>query len=151
MYRFRFLALGFAAGAMLASAGPVAAQAGGASQPGVADSSHRLRRDPITRLLEQRERLQLTDAQARQLDAIRTKYQEKHKGQLEQLRRDREAHRALRVSIDSARAEVAAVLSPEQEKQVEAMREQWKREWRDAHRGRHGQGDRGKHHEHDGG
>ena len=150
MYRFRFLALGLAAGATLASAGPVAAQAG-APKSGVADSGNSTRRDPITRLLDQRERLQLTEAQARQLEAIRTKYQEKHKGQLEQLRRDREAHRALRVSMDSARAEVAAVLTPEQEKQVEAMREEWKREWRDAHRDRHQHGDRGKHHDHDGG
>lgn len=137
MHRFTFLALGLAAGALLASAGPVAAQAGGAPQPTVADSGHHMRRDPITRLLEQRERLQLTDEQARQLEAIMTKYQEKHKGQMEQWRRDREARHALRASMDSARAEIAAVLTPEQEKQVEAMKKEWKREWRHRHR-RHG-------------
>jgi Spy/CpxP family protein refolding chaperone len=36
--------------------------------------------------------------------------------------------------MDSARAEIAGVLTPEQEKQVDAMREQWRREWKDAHR-----------------
>ena len=49
--------------------------------------------------------------------------------------------------MDSARAEVTAVLTPEQEKQVEAMREQWRREWREGHRGRHGP--HGRHHDHD--
>jgi Spy/CpxP family protein refolding chaperone len=136
MYRIRFLALGLLAGGLLAGSTPAAAQTSDAPHA-AADSSHHARRDPITRLLEQRERLNLTAEQTRQLEAIRTKYQEKHKGQLEQVRRDREAYRALRASMDSARAEIAAVLTPEQEKQVEAMREEWKREWRQHRRQRH--------------
>jgi Spy/CpxP family protein refolding chaperone len=93
--------------------------------------------DPIGRLLERREQLALTDEQARQLEAIRSKYQEKHRGHMEQLRRDREARSAFRASMDSARAEIAAVLTPEQEKQVEAMRKEWRREWRKGHHRRH--------------
>jgi Spy/CpxP family protein refolding chaperone len=105
-------------------------------------------KDPISRLLEQREQLKFSDDQVQQLEQIRTKYQEKNKARMEQLRRDRAHWSALRASMDSARAEVAAVLTPEQEKQVEAMREQWRREWREGHRGRHG-GPHGRPHEHD--
>jgi Spy/CpxP family protein refolding chaperone len=145
MMRHSFLALTLAAAGLLAAVRPVAAQTGGAPQaPSAADSSRKMM-DPIARLLERRDELKLTDDQARQLEAIRTKYQEKHKDRLEQMRRDREARSAFRASLDSARAEVAAVLTPEQEKQVEAMREEWRREWREAHRGRHGHK---KHHDH---
>jgi Spy/CpxP family protein refolding chaperone len=104
--------------------------------------------DPISHMLEQREQLKLTDDQVRQLEQIRTKYQEKYKGHLEEMRRSHEARSALRAGMDSARAEVAAVLTPEQEKQVEAMREEWRREWKDAHRAHHG-GEHGKHHDHE--
>ncbi len=84
----------------------------------------------------------------RRLEQIRTKYQEKYKGHLEEMRRSHEARSALRAGMDSARAEVAGVLTPEQEKQVEAMREEWRREWKDAHRRHHG-GEHGKHHDHE--
>ena len=100
-------------------------------------------------MLEQQEQLKLTDDQVRQLEQIRTKYQEKYKGHLEEMRRSHEARSALRAGMDSARAEVAGVLTPEQEKQVEAMREEWRREWKDAHRGRHHGGEHGKHHDHE--
>ena len=93
-------------------------------------------KNPISRMLEQQDQLKLTDDQVRR-GTDRTKYQEKYKDQLEQMRRSREARSALRAGMDSARAEIAGVLTPEQEKQVEAMREEWRREWKDAHRGRH--------------
>lgn len=51
--------------------------------------------------------------------------------------------------MDSARTEVAAVLTPEQEKQVEAMGEEWRREWKEAHRGRHHRGGHGEHDDQD--
>jgi Spy/CpxP family protein refolding chaperone len=138
MHRFRTLALGLGALGMLAAAGPAVAQTDAAPPPAGADSTHRMRKDPIARLLERREELRLTDEQASRLEAIRAKYQEKHQGHMEQLRRDRKARRAFRTSMDSARAEIAAVLTPEQQKQVEAMRE----EWRQQHR--HGTGRREK-------
>jgi Spy/CpxP family protein refolding chaperone len=102
-------------------------------------------KDPISRMLEQREQLKLTDDQVGRLEQIRTKYQEKNKAHMEQLRRDRKTWSALRASMDSARAEVAAVLTPEQAKQVEAMRDQWRQEWRKGQRGRH----HGRHHDHE--
>jgi Spy/CpxP family protein refolding chaperone len=142
MQRRTILAFTLAAGL---TATPAAAQSGDRpTLPAAADSARRMR-DPISRMLEQREQLKLTDDQVGQLEQIRTKYQEKNKARLEQLRRDRATWSALRASMDSARAEVAAVLTPEQEKQVEAMREQWRREWREGHRGRH----HGRHHEHE--
>lgn len=144
MQRDTFLALTLAAG-LLAAGSPVLAQTPGEARPPAASDSGRRMLDPISRIVEQRERLALTDAQVSRLEQIRTKYREKHQGQLEQMRRSREARSALRASMDSARSEVAEVLTPEQEKQVEAMREEWRREWREAHRGRH----HGKHREHD--
>ena len=130
--------------AALASAAPALAQSGeGRTPPAVADSGRRVK-DPISRMVEQREQLKLSDDQVQQLEQIRTKYQEKNKARMEQLRRDRANWSALRASMDSARAEVAAVLTPEQEKQVEAMREQWRKDWREGHRGRHGP--HGQHH-----
>jgi Spy/CpxP family protein refolding chaperone len=145
MDRRKYLALALVAG-LMGPAVPALAQTG-TPPPAPADSGHRMK-DPISRMLEQRAQLKLTDTQVQQLEQIRTKYQEKYKGQIEQMRRSREARSALRAGMDSARAEVAAVLTPEQEKQVEAMREQWRREWKDAHGGRHGARHE-KHHDHD--
>jgi hypothetical protein len=146
MHRPTLLAL-----ALAALATPAVAQANPDTKPPVAAAdSARRPMDPISRMLEQREQLKLSGDQVRRLEQIRTKYQEKYKSHLEEMRRSHEARSALRAGMDSARAEVAAVLTPEQEKQVEAMREEWRREWKDAHRGRHHGGEHGKHHEHDG-
>lgn len=148
MYRQKYLALALVAG-LMAVATPALAQTGTAPKsPAPADSGRRMK-DPISRMLEQRDQLKLTDDQVRQLEQIRTKYQEKYKGQLEQMRRSQEARSALRAGMDSARAEIAGVLTPEQEKQVEAMREEWRREWKDAYRGRHHGPEHGKHHDHE--
>ena len=84
----------------------------------------------ISRMLEQQDQFKLTDDQVRQLEQIRTKYQEKYKGHVEEMRRSHGARSALRAGMDSTRAEVAGVLTPEQEKQVEAMREEWRRRGR---------------------
>jgi Spy/CpxP family protein refolding chaperone len=146
MHRSRLLALTLAAG-LVAAARSASAQTDQDSKPPLAADSARHMTDPISRMLEQRQQLKLTDDQVGRLEQVRTKYQEKNKARMEQLRRDRATWSALRASMDSARAEVAAVLTPEQEKQVEAMREQWRREWREGHRGRHGP--HGRHHEHD--
>jgi Spy/CpxP family protein refolding chaperone len=148
MHRRKYLALALAAG-LLGVATPSMAQTGTTPKPEVPADSGRRMMDPISRMLEQKEPLKLTDDQVRRLEEIRTKYQGKYKDQIEQMRRSREARSALRAGMDSARAEVAAVLTPEQEKQLEAMREQWRREWKDAHRGRHGGGKHEKHHDHD--
>jgi Spy/CpxP family protein refolding chaperone len=149
MHRDKFLALTLAAG-LVATAGPAMAQTGEAPEPpAAADSGRHVMKDPITRMLEQREQLKLTDDQARRLEEIRAKYQAKHKGLTEQLRRDRAARSAFRASMDSARAEVAAVLTPEQEKQVEAMREEWRKEWREGHHRRGHGGSHGRHHDGD--
>lgn len=136
MHRHRFLALALAAG-LAAAVTPAAAQTGETPTPPAAVDSGRRGMDPIGRLLERREQLALTDDQVRQLEDLRAKYRTKHEGHMEQMRRHREARSAFRASMDSARAEVAAVLTPEQEQQVEAMRKEWRREWRKAHRGRH--------------
>jgi hypothetical protein len=143
MHRQQYLALALMAG-LMAAATPARAQSEPASKPAPADSMHRMK-DPITRMLEQREQLKLSGDQVRRQEQIRSKYQEKYRGHLEQMRRSRESRSALRAGMDSARTEVAAVLTPEQEKQVEAMREQWRKEWKDAHRGRHHGGGHGKH------
>lgn len=142
MYRQKYLVLALIAG-LMAAAMPALAQTGTAP-PAPADSGRRMK-DPVSRMLEQRDQLKLTDNQVQQLEQIRTKYQEKYKDHLEQMRRSREARSAIRAGMDSARADVAAVLTPEQEKQVETMRKQWRREWKDAHRGRHHRGSHGKH------
>ena len=149
MYRQKYLALALVAG-LMAVATPALAQTGTPPKsPAPADSGRRMK-DPISRMLEQRDQLKLTDDQVRQLEQIRTKYQEKYKGQLEQMRRSHEARSALRAGMDSARAEIAGVLTPEQEKQVESMREEWRREWKDAYRGRHHGPEHGKHKHEDG-
>ena len=141
MQRQHFLALAVAAG-LLGYSAPAAAQGEGRPPAGVADSGRRML-DPVGRLLEQRNELKLTDGQASRLEAIRSKYLEKHRGRMEQLRRDREARTAFRADMDSTRTEVMAVLTPEQQKQVEAMREKARKEWRDGRHGgwhRHGHG-----------
>jgi Spy/CpxP family protein refolding chaperone len=133
MYRQKYLAWALVAG-LIAAATPALAQTDAAPKsPAPADSARRMK-DPISRMLEQRDQLKLTDDQVRQLEQIRTKYQKKYQGQIEHLRRSHEARSALRAGMDSARAEIAGVLTPEQEKQVDAMREQWRREWKDSHR-----------------
>jgi Spy/CpxP family protein refolding chaperone len=149
MHRRKYLALALATG-LLAAATPALAQTGTTPKPPAPADSGRRMMDPISRMLEQREQLKLTDDQVRQLEQIRTKYQEKYKGHVEQLRRSREARSALRAGMDSARAEIAGVLTPEQEKQVDAMREQWRKDWKDAHRGRHHADPHGKHEHEDG-
>jgi TolA-binding protein len=147
MHRPTLLALALAALAALAT--PAVAQANPETKQSVAAAdSARRPMDPISHMLEQREQLKLSGDQVRRLEQIRTKYQEKYKSHLEEMRRSHEARSALRAGMDSARAEVAAVLTPEQEKQVEAMREEWRREWKDAHRRHHG-GEHGKHHDHE--
>ena len=147
MHRPTLLALALAALAALVT--PAVAQANPETKQSVAAAdSARRPMDPISHMLEQREQLKLSGDQVHRLEQIRTKYQEKYKGHLEAMRRSHEARSALRAGMDSARAEVAAVLTPEQEKQVEAMREEWRREWKDAHRRYHG-GEHGKHHDHE--
>jgi TolA-binding protein len=147
MHRPTLLALALAALAALAT--PAVAQANPETKQSVAAAdSARRPMDPISHMLEQREQLKLSGDQVRRLEQIRTKYQEKYKSHLEEMRRSHEARSALRAGMDSARAEVAAVLTPEQEKQVEAMREEWRREGKDAHRRHHG-GEHGKHHDHE--
>jgi len=147
MHRPTLLALALAALAALVT--PAVAQANPETKQSVAAAdSARRPMDPISHMLEQREQLKLSGDQVHRLEQIRTKYQEKYKGHLEEMRRSHEARSALRAGMDSARAEVAAVLTPEQEKQVEAMREEWRREWKDAHRRYHG-GEHGKHHDHE--
>jgi Spy/CpxP family protein refolding chaperone len=140
MQRQHFLALAVAVG-ILGYGTPAAAQSDDRPAPGIADSGRRML-DPVGRLLEHRSELKLTDEQASRLEAIRAEYLDRHRGRMEQLRRDRAARAALRASMDSTRTEVMAVLTPEQQKQVEAMREKARKEWRD---GRHGGGHRGGH------
>jgi Spy/CpxP family protein refolding chaperone len=140
--------LAFTLAAMAAGAAPALAQSGEGQSPPAAADSGPLVKDPISRMLEQREELKLGDDQVQQLEQIRARYREKNKARVEQLRRNRANWSALRASMDSARAEVAAVLTPEQEKQVEAMRERWRREWREGHRDGHS-GPHGRHHDHD--
>jgi Spy/CpxP family protein refolding chaperone len=148
MHRPKLIALTVAAG-LAALATPAIAQADRDTKPPLAADSGRRMMDPISRMLEQREQLELTPDQVRRLEQIRVKYQGKYKDQIEQMRRSREARSALRAGMDSVRTEVAAVLTPEQETQVEVMREERRREWRDAHRGRHHRGGHGEHHDHD--
>ena len=92
---------------LMAAATPALAQTGTTPKPPAPADSGRRMKDPISRMLEQRDQLKLTDDQVRRLEQIRTKYQEKYKDHLEQMRRSREARSALRAGMDSARAEVA--------------------------------------------
>jgi Spy/CpxP family protein refolding chaperone len=151
----RFLALALAAAGFLASTVPAAAQAGAQSPPQARGDSGRRTFDPVGRLLSRRDELKITDEQATRLEAIRTKYQEKNRTRIEQLRRERavrdsmdrasksgDTRRALRASMDSARTEVMAVLTPEQQAKVAEMRKHRREEWRHRNRG-------GKHGHHD--
>jgi Spy/CpxP family protein refolding chaperone len=136
MHRQHFLALAVAVG-LLGYRTPATAQNSDRPAPGVADSGRRVL-DPIGRLLERRGELKLTDEQVSRLEAIQAKHLDKHREQMDQLRRDRAARTALRASMDSTRTEVMAVLTPEQQQQVKAMREKARKEWREGrHGGRH--------------
>jgi Spy/CpxP family protein refolding chaperone len=122
MQRQRLLTLALVAAGLMAYNTPATAQTG--DQPPVrtsADSGRRML-DPVGRILEQRSELKITDEQATRLEAIRAKYLERNRGQMEE-----------RASMDSTRTEVMAVLTPEQQKQVGEMRKQW----RSQHGGRH--------------
>ena len=139
MQRQYLLTLALAAG-LLTFHSPAKAQTTDQSPtPAAADSGRRMF-DPVGRLLEKRSELKITADQASRLEAIRTKYLEKNQPRLDELRRDREARSAFRASMDSTRTEVMAVLTPEQQKQVEEMRKEWRSEWRDGrHKGGHGE------------
>jgi Spy/CpxP family protein refolding chaperone len=140
MQRQRLLALALAAAGLLASNSPAKAQTSDQPPtPAAADSGRRMF-DPVGRILEKRSELKITDEQASRLEAIRTKYLEKHQPQMEELRRDRDKRAALRASMDSTRTEVMAVLTPEQQKQVTEMRKQWRSEHGRRHGRRHGDG-----------
>ena len=141
MQRPRLLAFALAAG-LLAYHSTASAQETTRPQTSATDSGRRMF-DPVGRLLDQRDELKLSNEQASRLEEIRTRYLQKHQGQVEQLRRDREARAAFRASMDSTRTEVMAVLTPEQQQQVKEMRKQHRKEWREKHGGRHG-------HRHDG-
>jgi Spy/CpxP family protein refolding chaperone len=139
MQRQRLLALALSAAGLLAYTTPATAQTEDKppAHPG-ADSGRRMF-DPVGRLLEKRSELKLTDEQASRLEAIRARYLE-NQPRMEELRRDREKRAALRAGMDSTRTEVMAVLTPEQQKQVEEMRKQWRSDWLDGrHKGRHGE------------
>ena len=140
MKRQYFLALALAAAGLLTFDSPATAQSTDQPPtPTAADSSRRMF-DPVGRLLEKRSELKITDDQASRLEAIRVKYLEKSQPRLDELRRNREARSAFRASMDSTRTEVMAVLTPEQQKQVEEMRKQSRSEWRDGrHKGGHGE------------
>ncbi len=137
MQRQHFLALALAATGLLTHPASASAQTG--DQPPTAapaDSGHR-KLDPVGRLLEKRSELKITDDQATRLEAIRARYLEKNQPRMEELRRNRETRSALRASMDSTRMEVMAVLTPEQQRQVEDMRKQWRSErWGGKHGGR---------------
>jgi Spy/CpxP family protein refolding chaperone len=143
MRRQHLPTLTLAMAGLLAYVSPAMAQAGDQAPPRAgADSGHRMF-DPVGRLLEQRSELKLTPEQATQLEAIRARYLEENRGRIEQLRRDREARSAFRVRMDSTRAQVMAVLTPEQERQVDEMRKQWRHDRRGGHHGsRPGEHDR---------
>ena len=141
MQRQRHLALALAAAGLLAYNTPAAAQAGGQPPASAGADSGRRMFDPVGRLLEQRNELKITDEQASRLEEIRARHLEKNQPLMEELRRDREKHAALRAGMDSTRTEVMAVLTPEQQKQVEEMRKKWRREHGRRHGHKHGHGD----------
>jgi Spy/CpxP family protein refolding chaperone len=141
MQRSRFLTLILMLAGPSASTSIAMAQTDAPAPAAVPDSGRRMF-DPVGRLLEKRDELKLTDAQAARLEAIRAKYLEKHQAHIEDLRRSREARAALRAGMDSTRTEVMAVLTPEQQKQVGEMRRKWWKQHARRHHGeRHGHGD----------
>lgn len=137
MQRQHFLALALAAAGLLTLDSPAKAQISDQPPtPAAADSGRRMF-DPVGRILEQRSELKITDEQASRLEAIRAKHLEKNQLRMEELRRDRDKRAAFRAGMDSTRAEVMAVLTPEQQKQVAEMRKQWRSErWGGKHGGR---------------
>jgi Spy/CpxP family protein refolding chaperone len=149
MQRQRLLALALAVAGVAAFSSPAPAQQPGSPPAQARPDSGRRMFDPIGRLLARRSELAITDEQARRLEAIRGKYLEKNRPLLDQLRREhaardsarradsksRESRRALRASMDSARTEVMAILTPEQRTKVEELRKEWRAERRG---GRHG-------------
>ena len=139
MQRQHFLALALAAAGLLTFDSPAKAQTSDQPTPAAADSGRHMF-DPVGRLLEKRSELKITDDQASRLEAIRKKYLEKQQPQMEELRRDRDKRAAFRASMDSTRAEVMAVLTPEQQKQVGEMRKEWRSaRWGGKHGGRPGE------------
>jgi Spy/CpxP family protein refolding chaperone len=144
MRRQRLLALALVVTGLLSYNSSAMAQGGDQAPARAGADSGRRTFDPVGRLLAERSELKLTDEQAAQLEAIRIKYLEENRGQMERLRRDREARSAFRARMDSTRAEVMAVLTPEQEKQVDEMRKGWRHDWRGGHHG----GRSGEHHRH---
>jgi Spy/CpxP family protein refolding chaperone len=141
MQRSRFLTLILVVTGLVTSTSMAAAQTDAPAPPASPDSGKRSL-DPVGRLLGKRDELKLTDAQTARLEAIRTKYLEKHKAHIEDLRRGQEARAALRAGMDSTRNEVMAVLTPEQQKQVGEMR---RKRWKE-----HARHHRGERHGHDG-
>ena len=144
MQRQRFLGLALAAAGLMADNSPATAQT---DQPprAAADSGRRMF-DPVGRLLAQRNELKITDEQATRLEALRKSYLEKNRTSMEKLREERAARAAFHARMDSTRAEVMAVLTPEQRKQVDEMRKQWRSGWRDGKHGdRHREGHRDGH------
>jgi Spy/CpxP family protein refolding chaperone len=144
MRRQRLLALAFAVAGLLSYNSSALAQDGDQAPARAGADSGRRMFDPVGRLLAERSELKLTDQQAAQLEAIRTRYLEHDRGRMEQLRHDRQARSAFRARMDSTRAEVMAVLTPEQEKQVDEMRKGWRHDRRGGHCG----GRSGEHHRH---
>ena len=138
MQRQRLLALALAAAAGLpAYNSPAAAQAGGQTPASTDADSGRRMFDPVGRLLERRNELRITDEQAGRLEEIRARFLEKNKPRMEELRRDREKRAAFRAGMDSTRIEVMAVLTPEQQKQVDEMRKKWRSEHGRRHSHKH--------------
>jgi Spy/CpxP family protein refolding chaperone len=131
MQRHRLLTLALAAAGLTVSTSTAAAQTASPTPPSVQADTGRRMMDPVSRLLTRRDELKITDEQATRLEAIRDKYKERNQARIDDLRRNRENRRALRASMDSARTEVMAVLTPDQQAKVAEMRKHH-------HRGRHG-------------
>ena len=109
------LALAVAAGGLLAVAAPLAAQ----------------QRAPAARVLEHRTDLQLTEAQVKQLETLQ-------KSQASLSMKYDSLMRARRADWDKARADVMAVLTPQQRARVDSLRKQ--------HRDGHGKGRKSRDH-----
>ena len=145
MQRQRFLGLALAAAGLMADNSPATAQTADQPPRAAADSGRRMF-DPVGRLLAQRNELKITDEQATRLEALRKSYLEKNRTSMEKLREERAARAAFHARMDSTRAEVMAVLTPEQRKQVDEMRKQWRSGWRNGKHGdRHREGHRDGH------
>lgn len=87
---------------------------------------------PAARVLEQRQELQLTAEQVKQLEAIRTR-------QAAAFAREDSIYRARRAEWQKSRDEVMAVLTPEQRGKVTELHRKHRAEWRKERKGhRHG-------------